>query len=55
MRLNDKIYVKLDDGRILFTYDYTQDELLKFIDSHKFVYIRDETVATAHIVSIGRN
>ena len=35
MRLNDKIYVKLDDGRILFTYDYTQDELLKFIDSHK--------------------
>ena len=49
----NRIYIKLDDGRILFTYDYTQDELLRFIDSHKFIYIGDETVLTAHIVSIG--
>ena len=55
MRLNDKIYVKLDDGRVLNTYEYDYDELLRFIDSHKFVYIGDETVVTAHIVSIGRN
>lgn len=54
MRLDDRIYIKLDDGRILFTYDYTQDELLRLIDSHKFVYIGDETVLTSHIVSIGR-
>ena len=31
----DRIYIKLDDGRILFTYDYTQDELLRFIDSQE--------------------
>ena len=55
MRLDDKTYVKLDDGRVLITYEYDHDELLRFIDSHKFVYIGDETVATAHIVSIGRN
>ena len=54
MRLDDKIYVKLDDGRILVTYDYTQDKLLRFIDSHKFIYIGDEIVLTAHIVSIWR-
>lgn len=54
MNYTDRIYIKLDDGRILFTYDYTQDELLRFIDSHKFIYIGDETVLTAHIVSIGR-
>ena len=55
MNYTDRIYVKLDDGRVLFTYDYkTQDELLKFIDSHKYIYVGNETVATAHIVSIGR-
>ena len=54
MNYTDKIYVKLDDGRVLNTYNYAYDELLIFIDSHKFVYIGDETVLTAHIVSIGR-
>lgn len=46
--------MRLDDGRVLITYEYVYDELLRFIDSHKFIYIGDETVLTAHIVSIGR-
>lgn len=55
MNYTDRIYVKLDDGRTLWTYEYTYDELLKFIDSHKYIYVGNETVATAHIVSIGRD
>lgn len=54
MSLIEKIYVKLDDGRVLESYEYSYDEFLKVIASDKFINIGNEMIVSSHIVSFWR-